>query len=66
MQLREDGAVYTSIEDANLPVAYVNILGRRMNELDGGWTRGSDAASGRPETVGDDRQAGLPDYGDAV
>ena len=29
MQLREDGAVYTSIEDANLPVAYVNILGRR-------------------------------------
>ena len=35
MQLREDGAVYTSIEDANLPVAYVNILGRRMNELDG-------------------------------
>ena len=55
MQLREDGAVYTSIEDANLPVAYVNILGRRMNELDG-----------RPETVGDDRQAGLPDYGDAV
>ena len=27
MQLREDGAVYTSIEDANLPVAYVNILG---------------------------------------
>ena len=73
MQLREDGAVYTSIEDANLPVAYVNILGRRMNELDGfvedsqkAAGRGSDAASGRPETVGDDRQAGLPDYGDAV
>ena len=67
MQLREDGAVYTSIEDANLPVAYVNILGRRMNELDG-FVEDSqkDAASGRPETVGDDRQAGLPDYGDAV
>lgn len=35
MQQREDGAVYTSIEDADLPSAYVNILGRRMNELDG-------------------------------
>ena len=70
MQLREDGAVYTSIEDANLPVAYVNILGRRMNELDGFVEDSQKAAgrgaSGRPETVGDDRQAGLPDYGDAV
>ena len=35
IQQREDGAVYTSIEDADLPSAYVNILGRRMNELDG-------------------------------
>ena len=59
MQLREDGAVYTSIEDANLPVAYVNILGRRMNELDG-FVEDSQKAAG------DDRQAGLPDYGDAV
>ncbi len=35
IQQREDGAVYTSIEDADLPTAYVDILGRRMNELDG-------------------------------
>ena len=46
MQLREDGAVYTSIEDANLPVAYVNILGRRMNELDG-FVEDSQKAAGR-------------------
>ncbi len=35
MKQREDGAIYTSIEDADLPSVYVNILGRRMNELDG-------------------------------
>lgn len=61
-------------EDANLPVAYVNILGRRMNELDG-FVEDSQKAAGRGdltllpadrETVGDDRQTGLPDYGDAV
>ena len=46
MQLREDGAAYTSIEDANLPVAYVNILGRRMNELDG-FVEDSQKAAGR-------------------
>lgn len=46
MQLREDGAVYTSIEDANLPVAYVNILGRQMNELDG-FVEDSQKAAGR-------------------
>ena len=46
MQLREDVAVYTSIEDANLPVAYVNILGRRMNELDG-FVEDSQKAAGR-------------------
>ena len=68
------GAVYTSIEDANLPVAYVNILGRRMNELDG-FVEDSQKAAGRGDLTllpadrklsVTNRQAGLPDYGDAV
>ncbi len=39
------GSLY-SIEDANLPVAYVNVLGRRMNELDG-FVEDSQKAAGR-------------------
>ncbi len=46
MEQREEGAVYTSIEDANLPVAYVNIFGRRMNELDG-YVEDNQKAAGR-------------------
>lgn len=46
LRQREEGAVYTSIEDANLPVAYVNIFGRRMNELDG-FVEDNQKAAGR-------------------
>lgn len=46
MEQREEGAVYTSIEDANLPVAYVNIFGLRMNELDG-YVEDNQKAAGR-------------------
>lgn len=32
---RDNGAVYTSIEDANLPVVYMNLFGKQMNCLYG-------------------------------
>ncbi len=35
LKSEEDSAVYTSIEDANLPVAHMEIFGRRMNALYG-------------------------------
>ena len=33
LKSEEDSAVYTSIEDANLPLAHMEIFGRRMNAL---------------------------------
>lgn len=33
--MRDNGAVYTSIEDANLPVVYMNLFGKQMNCLYG-------------------------------
>ncbi|MBP3927436.1 MAG: hypothetical protein J6D13_09735, partial [Clostridium sp.] len=42
----EDNTMYTSIEDANLPVAYVELFGRRMNCLYG-FVEDNSACAGR-------------------
>ena len=42
----EDNTMYTSIEDANLPVAYVELFGRRMNCIYG-FVEDNSACAGR-------------------
>ena len=49
----DEGAVYTSIEDANLPVVYMELFGRKMNCLYG-FVEDRPTSAGRGDLTGMD------------
>ena len=56
----DEGAVYTSIEDANLPVVYMELFGRKMNCLYGFVEdRPTSAGRGDLTVLPEDRRLGI-------